>query len=463
MDAKEMITLLDDWVYSRRNERLSPHQKRIVCGAWNDKKYDEIEVPGYTLRTVKTIVAPKLWELLSMVVGDKVGKKSLKLVLEPALEKRLQELARQQSQTAPVANNTVSENTNPPQELEWGTIDWGEAPEFLDVYGRNEELNKLEKWIIKDKCKLVAIFGISGIGKTALSVMLAEKIGDNFEKVFWRSLANSPTIDRLITPIIQQLSNHQQAVVAQNETQLIAQLMNCLKQHRCLLVLDEIEEILRPGDSSGNYLEGYEHYGDLLRQIGQQRHKSCLLLTGRVPPREIRELAHPRGKVREMQLKGLERDEAKKLLEDNGFPSSKDGIGQLIESYAAHPLALKMAAKTINNCHNGNIEEFLEGSSLFMDDYLAALLDKEFSYLSSLDMEILRQIAASDENNSTSKLIEKCKSPESGTNEIRKSLSALLQRGLIDQLSTETDEAIFTIEPVLKKYVNKRFSQDWNF
>ncbi len=293
--------------------------------------------------------------------------------------------------------------------------------------------------------------------------MLAEKIGDNFEKVFWRSLANSPTIDRLITPIIQQLSNNQQAVVAQNETQLIAQLMSCLKQHRCLLVLDEVEEILCPGDSSGNYLEGYEHYGDLLKQIGQQRHKSCLLITGRVPPREIRELANPRGKVREMQLKGLEKDEAKKLLEDNGFPSSKDGIGQLIASYAAHPLALKMAAQTINNCHNGNIGEFMEGSSLFMDDYLVALLDKEFTYLSPLDIEILRHIAGSDENNSTGKLIEIFKSPDRRRTDIQKSLNNLLQRGLIDQLSTQTDETIFTIEPVIKKYVNKRFSHSSSF
>ncbi len=457
-----MVKILDDWVYSQRNERLSPQQKMVVCEAWNDKKYGEMEVPGYSMRTVKTIVAPKLWELLSTLVGEKVGKKTLKLVLEPALGKRSQELARQQSQTAPVANNIVSENINPPQELEWGTIDWGEAPEFIDVYGRNEELNKLEKWIIKDKCKLVAIFGISGIGKTALSVMLAEKIGENFEKVFWRSLANSPTIDQLIIPIIQQLSNNQQEVLAQNETQLIAQLMDCLKQHRCLLVLDEVEEILSPGNSSGSYREGYENYGDLLKQIGQQRHKSCLLITGRVPPLEIRELANPRGKVREMQLKGLQKDEAKQLLEDNGFPSSKGGIGQLIESYAAHPLALKMAAKTINNCHNGNIGEFLEGSSLFMDDYLVALLDKEFIYLSPLDTEILRQIAAREENNSTSKLIDNFKSPERGTNEIRKSLSALLQRGLIDQPSAQTDEAIFTIEPVVKKYVNKRFNQGGN-
>ncbi len=119
-----MIKILDDWVYSRRNERLSPQQKRIVCEAWNDKKYGEMEVPGYSLRTVKTIVAPNLWKLLSMVVGDKVGKKNLKLVLEPALERRSQQLARQQSKTASVGNNIVSENTNSPQELEWGTIDW---------------------------------------------------------------------------------------------------------------------------------------------------------------------------------------------------------------------------------------------------------------------------------------------------------------------------------------------------
>ncbi|NEP45790.1 MAG: hypothetical protein F6K35_43930, partial [Okeania sp. SIO2H7] len=223
-------------------------------------------------------------------------------------------------------------------------------------------------------------------------------------------------------------------------------------------IFDEIEAILSPGDSSGSYREGYENYGGLLKQIGQQRHKGCLLLTGRVPPLEIRELANLRGKVRETQLKGLEKDEAKKLLEDNGFPDSKQEIGQLIASYGAHPLALKMAAKTINNCHNGNIGEFLGGSSLFMDDYLVALLDKEFRYLSDLNIEILKYIAVGDENKSIGKLIKNFQSSYYLRTEIQQSLNNLLQRGLIDKLSTQTDEAIFTIEPVIKKYVNKRFN-----
>ena len=50
--------------------------------------------------------------------------------------------------------------------------DWGEAPYVPVFFGRTRELPLLEQWIIEDRCRLVAIVGMKGIGKTKLSVKL---------------------------------------------------------------------------------------------------------------------------------------------------------------------------------------------------------------------------------------------------------------------------------------------------
>jgi flagellar biosynthesis GTPase FlhF len=71
-------------------------------------------------------------------------------------------------------------------------IDWGEAIDVSIFYGRTNELNQLQKWVIQDKCRLIALLGMGGIGKTALSVKLAQLAQDSFEFVIWHSLRDSP-------------------------------------------------------------------------------------------------------------------------------------------------------------------------------------------------------------------------------------------------------------------------------
>jgi len=73
--------------------------------------------------------------------------------------------------------------------------DWGEAMDVSVFYGRAEELVTLEQWIVQSRCRLVAPLGMGGIGKTSLSVKLAEQIQGEFEYLIWRSLLHAPPIE----------------------------------------------------------------------------------------------------------------------------------------------------------------------------------------------------------------------------------------------------------------------------
>jgi hypothetical protein len=58
----------------------------------------------------------------------------------------------------------------------------------------------------------------------------------------------------------------------------ISILLKYLKAHRCLLILDNAESLL---ETSGQYKQGYEGYGQLFEKIGEVEHQSCLLVTSR--------------------------------------------------------------------------------------------------------------------------------------------------------------------------------------
>lgn len=87
--------------------------------------------------------------------------------------------------------------------------DLSEAVDVSSFYGRTTELALLEQWILQDNCRLIALLGMGGIGKTALSVKLAHQIKDKFDYITWRSLRHAPPINYLIAQLIQFLSNEQ--------------------------------------------------------------------------------------------------------------------------------------------------------------------------------------------------------------------------------------------------------------
>jgi predicted ATPase len=59
----------------------------------------------------------------------------------------------------------------------------GDAPKSVRLYGRTAELNALNQWIGKDRCRLVGVWGISGVGKTAVVRKLIDQTDGLFDTV----------------------------------------------------------------------------------------------------------------------------------------------------------------------------------------------------------------------------------------------------------------------------------------
>ena len=336
--------------------------------------------------------------------------------------------------------------------------DWGEAPDVSIFFGRTEEITTIKQWIVEDKCRLVTLLGMGGIGKTTLSVKVARDISNEFEFVIWRSLRNTPPPEETLAELIQFISHQKETNLPTHLDGRISLLLKYLRRSRCLLILDNAESILQIGDleevpyggRTGGYLPGYAGYGQLFRSIGETQHQSCLLLTSREKPKGLAKLEGETLPVRSLQLTGLPESEGREIFQVKGsFTGREEEWQLLIARYAGNPLALKIVSSAIKDFFNSNISDFLEilkeGSFIFDD--LRDLLAEQFQRLTKLEKQIMYWLAI---NREPVLLRDLQKDFIAGrtTSDLLQALLSLQRRSLI-----EKDSIFFSQQTVVMEFV----------
>lgn len=324
---------------------------------------------------------------------------------------------------------------------------WDRVPDVSVFYGRVEELATLERWIIQDSCRLVALWGIGGIGKTALAAKLAQQIRDQFERVVWRSLRGSPPIQEFLRELLLSLSIQPELEASATPEIQRAWLMEYFHRHRCVLILEDVQMVLSSGELVGQYQVGYEGYGELLRRVGEERHRSCLLLTGWEKPREVTLLEGQTQPIRSLKLEGLG-VAAKAILEEKGL-AELELWEELSRPYRGNPWALKSISTTIQELFDGSIAEFLNQNTLFLGD-IEYLLYQQFKRLSELETKIICTLAAEGKEASLSQLQGGIQF-QASRSELMKAVQSLERRSLIEQMKAG-GETLFTLQPVVMKY-----------
>ncbi|HEY9650871.1 MAG TPA: NB-ARC domain-containing protein [Coleofasciculaceae cyanobacterium] len=335
---------------------LNQVQELVIHQVWEGKTYSQIaETAGYSADYIKS-VGSQLWQWFSNLLGEPVTKRNFRSVLKRR--------ARQLQERIPQPHTSISH----PQA-------WSESlPRCF--FGRTEELTTLKKWIVQDKCRLVSIIGMAGIGKTALTVRCAEQIQSEFDYVIWRSLQHVPPINELLVDWLKVLSNGQDIDFPKETNSKLSRLITYLQKYRCLLVIDDCE-----------LMQSHKDYAQFLQEIGKQPHKSCLLFTTRQTSSILTFNEKDSLPIRSLTLTGLNLVEAREILRVAGISCSNSVADQLIERYANNPLALKIIATVIRDLFNRDVTQFL-AQDIFIFDQLGGVLNQQLTRLSALEWQV---------------------------------------------------------------------------
>ncbi len=327
-------------------------------------------------------------------------------------------------------------------------VDWSDALAIPSFYGRTEEIALLTQWVVQDRCRVVSVLGMGGIGKSALTVSLMHQIAPHFEVVIWRSLRDAPACEELLDQCLQGLAPQSLGLVPTGLEQRLDLLLEQLRTQRALVVLDNMETVQEEGTG---LRAGYAGYSHLLLRVGETEHQSCLLLTSREKVSELLPLEGSRRPIRALRLVGLEADAGQQVLEERGVLGSRHDRERLIELYAGNPLALNIVAQTIVDLFGSETAAFLEQGEVVFGG-VRELLSEQYSRLSDLEQTVLYWLAIAREPVTMGELRTMLVVPRP-PGELLEALDRLRRRSLIER---GRQSGTFTLQSVVLEYVTMR-------
>jgi SpoVK/Ycf46/Vps4 family AAA+-type ATPase len=321
--------------------------------------------------------------------------------------------------------------------------DLNEAPYNLGFYGRTQKLVELKKWLIQERCRLVLIYGMGGIGKSALARNLVDKIADQYDYVIWLSLESAPAFQDIAGRLTQFLSK------GEKQEADISLLMQYLHNQRCLIVLDAWEEIT--GDES----EEYTSYKGFIERVAQESHKSSLLLLSREKSKDIAILEGQ--SVRLQRLGALSNEEAKEILIAKGLSGTDKELEEFSRRYS-NPWILREIADNVRAVFHDSISPFMD-ISIFVNDEITNFLDIQFQKLTKAEINIIYWVALRRNSALWNQLVEDSHQVLS-YNQLFQVLNDLIEKRSLLAKNIEYIPILYILDPVILKYTTNRFVQE---
>jgi len=234
--------------------------------------------------------------------------------------------------------------------------------------------------------------------------------------------------------------------------------MDYLRHSRCLVILDDLQNLFQSGELAGQYLTEHKDYGQFWQQIAKNNHQSCVILLSWEKPREIATLAAEKQSTRTLNLKGLSAD-AEEILKEHQLTDSEKWP-ELINLYQGHPTWLNIIASTIVELFDSSVSLFLgyppqpplkkggQSEEIFIGD-LKPILEAQLDRLSELEKRVISWLACQNQGVDISQPDEL---REFSKSELTEAMQSLGRRGLVEKISEER-RSRFQLNPVFNTFI----------
>ncbi|MCT7977432.1 NB-ARC domain-containing protein [Laspinema olomoucense] len=450
MDVQQVLQWADELVFERTGKHLTNLQQAVLLGVWDHQKYREIAQNYRCTEANVKKASGALLQLISQELGKQVTKSNLRATMERY------HISNVSSVGNFVQSNLVGGNINlcgeswhsaettpqrsPSQTSTDKHYDITDAPERDHFYDRTDELTTLKQWIVEENIRLVNLIGLSGIGKTALAVELLEQIKDRFDIVIWRSH----------NQFLQQISleNNLLEVLSQYQEPKLTSILEYLRSYRCLIILDDLQEIFTRGELAGKYLPAYQNYGKFLKKIAALSHNSCFVLISSEKPLGMATLEAESLYCRTLNLTGLG-DSAGEIFKTRGLTDEEKWL-ELITLYDGNPYWLNIISTTILDLFNGSVTQFLSCPMPFLGD-LKTILSETYLRLSELEKSVMFCLARVQSLDVTNKPTDFTGSHA----DFLEALQSLCRRFLVNK-NLGNGGSTFNLPPVIKEYMKSQ-------
>jgi GTPase SAR1 family protein len=434
---------------SIRPSYLNSTQEMVLRGVWNGKTYAEIACQyNYDSEYIKG-VGCNLWQILSRTFNKQINKSNF----VPFMRQRIAKL---------VEENTLSSALSPKEAKVQSSLNhlenqqiyhWTTAPDIKLFAGRTEELRTLELWSQDPDTRCIVASGMVGSGKTTLVTELAKRNKDKFDYVIWFSLLQTPTLNTLLhnyLKIITQTSNAQTDTKSLELSFLLSEFIDCLKQKKILLILDDLHCIFDTNEANNCYKKEFEEYGRFLRSFISIDHQSLLITTSCIKPIMLE--YYSENQVKMLDLQGFKPQTTETIINShNSVLLEAEQLLLLSKSVQSNPQLLNIIKNHLEDFRDvleKDIEQVLQ--DIILIDEIANLLEQELFYLSDLEKEIIYWLAVSCYPVSLEELsynVEKSQYKLKFT----KSIDSLVKRTLVIN-----NNPTYSLMPIMKIYVRKK-------
>ena len=450
MNINEVVTFVDKIVFEKTGKHLDDVQAAVVQGTRERRTYDDIAQECNATKNHVGDIGAELWQLLSQALGEDIKKTNFRSTLERIYIKSSPHSLNvyhihgnnNSFYYPPTLNqpNKQNQETNINTQPKSNNHDLTLAPQIINFHNRETELQTLFYWILNQNTHLISILGLSGIGKTTLVKRFIDLHQQKFDAIVWRSLKFPQSLNLLLDDLLK----HHKLDSLPTINDKLKQLFDIFTNKKCLIILDDLQNIFIPSQFAGKYQPEYQDYQTLFKMITETQHQSSVILISQEQCPEMECLDEELYPIKSLELSGLDNPE---ILKNTGL-KNEDSWLKLIKLYEGNLLYLKSISILINKNYDDQVADFLAEDTLHITNQMQSHFQEIFNHLSPQEQEIVLELSKFENPISREELRQ---SLNLSSVDFNNGLQSLQQRYLITKI--KEDKILFKLSPVFQEYM----------